>query len=145
MARVLAARGGRALVFRGDDGLDELTTATTSSVWVVRDGEVAPTGSTRRRSASRRRPPDALRGGSPAVNADVFRRVLGGERGPVRDAVLLNAAAALAAFDERAGRLHDALAAGLARAAAAVDDGRAAALLERWVAVSQAARAAAPR
>ena len=42
MAGVLAARGGRALVFRGDDGLDELTTATTSSVWVVRDGEVEP-------------------------------------------------------------------------------------------------------
>jgi anthranilate phosphoribosyltransferase len=58
----------------------------------------------------------------------------------VRDAVLLNAAAALAAFDERSQRLNDALASGLARAAAAVDDGRAAAQLERWVSVSQAAR-----
>ena len=85
-------------------------------------------------------PPESLRGGAPAVNADVFRRVLDGERGPVRDAVLLNAAAALAAFDERAQRLHDALAAGLERAAAAVDDGRAAALLERWVTVSRAVR-----
>lgn len=143
MAQVLAARGMRALVFRGDDGLDELTTATTSSVWVVRDGEV---------EADRVDPSvlgipassaDALRGGSPAVNADVFRRVVAGERGPVRDAVLLNAAAALVAFDERAGRLHDALAEGLSRAAAAVDDGRAVALLERWVAVSRAAKAAA--
>ena len=61
----------------------------------------------------------------------------------MRDAVLLNAAAALAAFDERAGRLHDALAEGLGRAAAAVDDGRAVALLERWVAVSRARKAAA--
>ena len=66
--------------------------------------------------------------------------MIDGERGPVRDAVLLNAAAALAAFDERAQRLHDALAAGLERAAAAVDDGRAAALLERWVTVSRAVR-----
>jgi anthranilate phosphoribosyltransferase len=140
MADVLAGRGGRALVFRGDDGLDELTTATTSSVWVVREGEVEldrldPSALGIPASA-----PDALRGGSPAFNADVFRRVLGGERGPVRDAVVLNAAAALAAFDERPSRLHDAIAAGMARAEAAIDDGRAAAQLERWVTVSQAAR-----
>src|SRR5215203_3612258 len=125
MADVLAGRGGRALVFRGDDGLDELTTATTSSVWVVREGEVEldrldPSALGIPASA-----PDALRGGSPAFNADVFRRVLGGERGPVRDAVVLNAAAALAAFDERPSRLHDAIAAGMARAEAAIDDGRA--------------------
>jgi anthranilate phosphoribosyltransferase len=138
MAHVLAARGMRALVFRGDDGLDELTTATTSSVWVVRDGEVEADRVDPSVLGIPASPAEALRGGSPAVNADVFRRVLAGERGPVRDAVLLNAAAALAAFDERAGRLHDALAGGLARAAAAVDDGRAGALLERWVAVSRA-------
>jgi anthranilate phosphoribosyltransferase len=140
MADVIAARGGRALVFRGDDGLDELTTATTSSVWVVRDGEV---------EADRLYPaalgipassPDALRGGSPEFNADVFRRVLAGERGSVRDAVVLNAAAALAAFEKRPARLHDAIAAGMARAVGAIDDGRAAAQLERWVTVSQAAR-----
>jgi anthranilate phosphoribosyltransferase len=64
-----------------------------------------------------------------------------GERGPVRDAVVLNAAAALAAFDERPTRLHDAIAAGMARADAAIDDGRTAAQLERWVSVSQALRA----
>jgi anthranilate phosphoribosyltransferase len=140
MAQVLAGRGMRALVFRGDDGLDELTTATTSSVWVVRDGDVEPDRVDPSALGIQASPAEALRGGSPAVNADVFRRVLDGERGPVRDAVLLNAAAALAAFDERAIRLHDALAAGLERAAAAVDDGRAAALLERWVQVSRAAK-----
>jgi anthranilate phosphoribosyltransferase len=140
MAQVLAARGMRALVFRGDDGLDELTTATTSSVWVVRDGEVDADRVDPSVLGIPASPAEALRGGSPAVNADVFRRVLAGEPGPVRDAVLLNAAAALAAFDERADRLHDALAGGLARAAAAVDDGRAEALLERWVAVSRAAK-----
>jgi anthranilate phosphoribosyltransferase len=140
MAQVLAGRGMRALVFRGDDGLDELTTATTSSVWVVRDGDVEPDRVDPSALGIQASPAEALRGGSPAVNADVFRRVLDGERGPVRDAVLLNAAAALAAFDERAIRLHDALAAGLERAAAAVDDGRAAALLERWVQASRAAK-----
>ena len=103
MAEVLAARGGRALVFRGDDGLDELTTATTSSVWVVRDGEVEPDRLDPAALGIPASAPDALRGGSPAFNADVFRRVLAGEQGPVRDAVLLNAAAALAAFDD-AGR-----------------------------------------
>jgi anthranilate phosphoribosyltransferase len=140
MADVLAGRGGRALVFRGDDGLDELTTATTSSVWVVRDGEVTPDRLDPGALGIPAWTSEALRGGSPAFNADVFRRVLDGERGPVRDAVLLNAAAALAAFEERSARLHDAIGAGLERAAAAVDDGRAAAQLERWVTVSQAAR-----
>jgi anthranilate phosphoribosyltransferase len=141
LAGVLAGRGTRALVFRGDDGLDELTTATTSTVWVVRDGEVEPDRVDPSALGIDTPPAGALRGGDPAFNADVFRRVLGGERGPVRDAVLLNAAAALAAFDERRVRLHDALGAGLERAAAAVDDGRAQGLLERWVATSRALRA----
>ncbi|WNV77289.1 anthranilate phosphoribosyltransferase [Geodermatophilus sp. DSM 44513] len=140
LAEVLAGRGTRALVFRGDDGLDELTTATTSSVWVVRGGEVVPDRVDPAALGLAPSAVDALRGGDPAVNADVFRRVVGGERGPVRDAVLLNAAAALVAHDERAGRLHDALAAGMARAAEAVDDGRAAALLGRWVSVSRSLR-----
>ncbi|UOY02992.1 anthranilate phosphoribosyltransferase [Blastococcus sp. PRF04-17] len=140
MADVLAARGGRALVFRGDDGLDELTTATTSSVWIVRDGEVTPDRLDPEALGIAPSAPDALRGGSPSVNAGVFRRLLAGEKGPVRDAVVLNAGAALAAFDVRAARLHDAVAAGMERASAAIDDGRAAALLDRWVAVSRAAQ-----
>jgi anthranilate phosphoribosyltransferase len=141
LAAVLAGRGMRGLVFRGDDGLDELTTTTTSSVWVVRDGDVEPDRLDPAALGIEAPPPGALRGGDPAFNADVFRRVVAGERGPVRDAVLLNAAAALASFDERAGRLHDVLAGGLERAAAAVDDGRAQARLERWVTVSQGLRA----
>ncbi|MGY1663073.1 anthranilate phosphoribosyltransferase [Geodermatophilus sp. SYSU D00705] len=141
LAAVLAGRGMRGLVFRGDDGLDELTTTTTSSVWVVRDGEVEPDRLDPTALGIEVPPEGALRGGDPAFNADVFRRVVAGERGPVRDAVLLNAAAALAAFDQRAGRLHDVLAGGLERAAAAVDDGRAQAQLERWVAVSRSLQA----
>jgi len=137
LAAVLAGRGTRAVVFRGDDGLDELTTATTSSVWVVRDGEVEPDRVDPTALGIAAPGPDALRGGDPAFNAGVFRRLVEGEPGPVRDAVLLNAAAALAAYDQRGGRLHDALAAGMARAAAAVDDGRAVALLDHWIAVSK--------
>jgi anthranilate phosphoribosyltransferase len=140
LAAVLAGRGTRAVVFRGDDGLDELTTATTSSVWVVRGGEVEPDRVDPSVLGIAPPGPDALRGGQPAENAEVFRRVVEGEQGPVRDAVLLNAAAALAAFDERPQRLHDALAEGMARAAAAVDDGRAKALLDRWIEVSRGAR-----
>ncbi|MGY1832166.1 anthranilate phosphoribosyltransferase [Geodermatophilus sp. SYSU D01180] len=139
LAEVVAGRGARALVFRGDDGLDELTTATTSSVWVARDGAVTPGRVDPAALGIAPAGPDALRGGDPAHNAAVFRRVLDGERGPVRDAVLLNAAAALAAFDERGGELGDLLGAGIERAAGAVDDGRAAALLDRWVAVSREA------
>jgi anthranilate phosphoribosyltransferase len=140
LADVLAARGTRALVFRGDDGLDELTTATTSSAWVVRDGEVVPDRVDPAALGLPTSGADALRGGTPQVNADVFRRVVDGEKGPVRDAVLLNAAAALAAFGPGASRLQDALAAGLEQAAAAVDDGRAAAQLDRWIEVSRAVR-----
>lgn len=138
LAQVLAARGGRAVVFRGDDGLDELTTATTSSAWVVRDGAVVPDRVDPVALGIPVSGPDALRGGSPAFNAEVFRRVVDGERGAVRDAVVLNAAAALAAFDEKAGSLHEALGAGLERATAAIDDGRAAARLDRWIEVSRA-------
>jgi anthranilate phosphoribosyltransferase len=137
LAQVLADRGTRALVFRGDDGLDELTTATTSAVWVVRGGDVVAERVDPSALGIQAPPPGALRGGDATVNADVFRRVVAGEQGPVRDAVLLNAAAALVAFDERQGRLHEALGAAMTRAAEAVDDGRAAALLENWVAVSR--------
>ncbi|MGY2077333.1 anthranilate phosphoribosyltransferase [Blastococcus sp. SYSU DS0828] len=137
LAEVLAARGTRALVFRGDDGLDELTTAATSAVWTVRDGAVSAEQVDPAALGIEAPAPDALRGGDARDNAEVFRRLVDGDRGAVRDAVLLNAAAALVAFDERPARLHDALAAGMERAAAAIDDGRAAALLDRWIAVSR--------
>jgi anthranilate phosphoribosyltransferase len=85
-----------------------------------------------------------LRGGDVAFNADAVRRMLGGEEGPVRDAVLLTAAAALAAHggDTAPDALPGALRAGLDRAAAAVDAGAAAAALDRWVDVAKQAKAA---
>jgi anthranilate phosphoribosyltransferase len=79
-----------------------------------------------------------LRGGDAANNADVVRRLLDGETGPVRDAVLLNAGAALAVYDGADAPLDEVLAAGIARAGAAVDSGAAQRTLERWVAASSA-------
>ncbi|WP_435611345.1 anthranilate phosphoribosyltransferase [Streptomyces sp. C10-9-1] len=138
MAGVLAARGSSALVFRGDDGLDELTTTATSRVWVVRDGAVREERFDPRDIGIDLVPVEALRGADASYNADVARRLLGGETGPVRDAVLLNAAAALVALEPTDDTLDEQLAAGVARAARSVDSGEARAALERWVAASNA-------
>jgi anthranilate phosphoribosyltransferase len=80
---------------------------------------------------------EGLRGRDAAYNADVVRRLLGGETGPVRDAVMLNAGAALAVHASAEGDLHEQLAAGITRAEEAVDSGSAAAVLDRWVAASR--------
>ena len=138
VAGVLAERGVSALVFRGDDGLDEITTTTTSRVWVVRDGDI---GEERLDPSALGIPaaaPEALRGGDAHHNAEVVHRLLAGEASPVRDAVLLNAAAALVAYDGAAGSLPDLLGAALERAAASVDTGAAADVLTRWVAACAA-------
>ncbi|MYS25185.1 anthranilate phosphoribosyltransferase [Streptomyces sp. DvalAA-14] len=138
LAGVLAERGSSALVFRGDDGLDELTTTATSQVWVVRDGTVEQVSFDPRDVGLDLVPVEALRGADAAHNADVARRLLAGETGPVRDAVLLNAAAALVALEPAEGPLEPQIAAGLVRAAQSVDSGAAAAVLERWAAASHA-------
>lgn len=135
MAGVLARRGVDAWVFRGDDGLDELTTTTTSQVWAVHDGEVATYVVEPLDHGLARATAADLRGGDAAHNADVVRRLLAGEKGPVRDAVVLNTGAALAVYDG-AGDFHDRLAAGIERAVGSIDSGAAAATLERWVAAS---------
>jgi anthranilate phosphoribosyltransferase len=138
MAGVLARRGVDAWVFRGDDGLDELTTTTTSQVWLVHDGAVTPTVVDPTALDIRPARPEDLRGGDVAHNADVVRRTLAGEQGAVRDAVLLNAAAALAVYDDPAASVVDALPAALERAARAIDSGAATELLDRWVTASSA-------
>ncbi len=136
MAGVFAHRGVDAWVFRGDDGLDELTTATTSSVWVVRGGEVTTATVHPRTFGISLSPAEALRGGDAVHNAAVVRRVLEGEQGAVRDAVLLNAGAALAVYDASDAPLDEALAAGLERARESIDSGAANATLERWITAS---------
>lgn len=139
MAGVFARRGVDAWVFRGDDGLDELTTTTTSTVWLVEGGDVEPHTVDPAELGLAPGTAEQLRGRDAAYNAEVVRRLLAGEQGPVRDAVLLNAAAALAVHEgDDAGRsVTERLAAGLVRAADAVDSGAAAATLERWISASR--------
>ena len=142
LAGVLAARGSSALVFHGDDGLDELTTTAPSTVWAVRDGEVTEARFDPAEIGIPRCEPGDLRGGDPAHNAAVVRSVLAGEPGPVRETVLLNAAAALvteAGVPDLA-ELPLALADGCARAASVIDSGAATALLDRWIQASRRLR-----
>ena len=137
IAGVLAARGTSALVFRGEDGLDELTVSGPSRVWVV-DGEVAECSLDPVGLGLPRAPLSDLRGGDASYNADVARRVLAGDIGPVRDAVLLNAAAALVAAGVGQGPLVERMREGLVVAARSVDEGAAADVLRRWVEVTRA-------
>ncbi|WP_030831467.1 anthranilate phosphoribosyltransferase [Streptomyces hygroscopicus] len=140
IAGVLAERGSSALVMRGDDGLDELTVTSTSQVWVVRDGAVRQETFDPRDVGIALAPVEALRGADASYNADVARRLLAGEKGPVRDAVLLNSAAALTALEPGPeGRpLAERIAAGIERAAESIDSGAARDALERWVRATNA-------
>ncbi len=137
LAGVLATAGRSALVFRGDDGLDELTTSGPSRVWLVAEGAVTEHRLDPAELGVPSSPIEALRGGLADVNARVARELLAGATGPVRDAVLLNAAAAVvAAGAVPAGTLVERMTAAMAVAAASIDSGAAAASLERWVAAT---------
>ncbi|GAB2740390.1 anthranilate phosphoribosyltransferase [Streptomyces bullii] len=138
VAGVLAERGNSSLVFRGDDGLDELTTTATSRVWVVRDGKVTEQTFDPRDVGIELVPVKALRGADASYNAEVARRLLDGEKGPVRDAVLLNSAAALVALEPTSAPLAEQIRAGMEKAAESIDSGSARRVLDRWVAVSNA-------
>lgn len=138
MAGVFGRRGVDAWVFRGDDGLDELTTTTTSSVWTVQAGAVEQVTLDPRDLGLPFTTADSLRGGDTAHNADVIRRLLDGDQGAVRDAVLLNAGAALAVYEGGDGDVLARLSLGIDRAREALDTGAAKATLDRWVAASAA-------
>lgn len=146
MADVLARRGVSALVFHGDDGLDEITTTTTTQIWRAQGGVVTHEVLDPRDLGVTPVTADDLRGGDPAYNASVVRDLLAGKQGPVRDVVLLNAAAALVALDavDRAAddrvALVEALDQARRRAADAIDSGAASALLERWISATRARR-----
>jgi anthranilate phosphoribosyltransferase len=122
---------------RGEDGLDEFTTTAPTRIWAVREGKVTETVIDAVDLGFARVKPGELRGADAVFNAEVTRRMLAGEPGAVRDAVLLNAAAATTARDGWGDDLASALRAGIPRAAAAVDSGAAAELLQRWVSVAK--------
>ena len=136
MAGVFARRGVDAWVFRGDDGLDELTTTTNSHIWAVSGGQVTEHVLDPLDLGIPRGTAEGLRGQDATFNADVVRRVVAGEKGQVRDAVVLNAGAALAIHAAEPGTLEERLAAGIARAEESIDSGSAKAVLENWVEVS---------
>ncbi|MFP5366110.1 MAG: anthranilate phosphoribosyltransferase [Actinomycetes bacterium] len=137
VAGVLAQRGSRGLVFRGNDGLDELTTTGPSTVWEIRDGRVTELTFSPQDLGIELATVEQLRGGNAEVNAAVVRDVLAGKEGPARDAVLVNAAAGLVAFDKTAeGPFVERMRRAFARAAESVDSGAAAAVLEKWVSLT---------
>ena len=141
---VFQTRGATALVFRGDDGLDELTTTGHSHMWEVSRGTVKEHDVDPRELGIQRASIDDLVGGDAAHNAEIAHRVFACDRGPIRDIVVLNAAAGLVAFElakdpsqfQRAilDRFHDKMAV----AEEAIDSGAAARKLEQWIAATRA-------
>jgi anthranilate phosphoribosyltransferase len=142
MAEVFARRGDSVLVMRGEDGLDEFTTTAPTRIWAVRGGAVTETVVDAADLGLPRSAHEDLRGGDAPFNAQVARDFLAGKAGPVRDATLINAAAALVARGGWGDDLGGALRAGFERAAEAVDSGAAAGLLERWITTAQAVKPA---
>ena len=137
LAQVLADRGVRGFVFRGSDGRDKITTSGPSTVMEVR-GEVTAHELDPRELGIELTSVEALAGRDGAHNATLVRALLAGEKGPIRDAVLLNAAAGLTAADPEADApLMDRLAANMRRAAESLDSGAAADVLDRWIEFSR--------
>jgi len=139
VAGVLARRGTHGLVFHGDDGLDELTTTTTSDIWLISDGIVRATSLDPAQLGLAPASKQDLVGGDVAHNAAVVRSVLAGSTGPVRDIVVLNAAAALLAYakPDLDQDVTEQLAKHVTVAAEAIDSGAAAAVLDAWVAATR--------
>ena len=137
MAQVLAERGVEGFVFRGDDGLDEITLATTTSVLTIGNGEISSDRIDAQDFSLANAPISALVGGDAQENARITKAIFSGERGTPRDAVLLNAAAAIAAFDgEFELSIHERLSKSLKKATESVDSGKANSLLGEWVLLS---------
>ncbi len=140
---VLQSRDASALVFRGDEGLDELSIVGHSRMWEVNRGRVEEHDIDPRELGIQAATLDDIRGGTPAENAAIARDTFAGKPGPVRDIVLLNAAAGMAAFDlidhPESSNTHIAerLARGMARAAEAIDSGAAADKLAAWAVATQ--------
>ena len=138
MAQVLAEKGCDGFVFRGDDGLDEITLTTTTSVLSIGKGEIKSDRIDAKDFGMQNAPIEAIVGGDASENAAISRAIFAGERGAPRDAVLLNAAAAIAAFEgDMESDVKERLSLGLERAIVAVDSGAALSLLDKWAALTQ--------
>ena len=140
---VFQTRGATALVYRGDDGIDKLTTTGHSHVWEVTAGSVQEHDLDPAELGIPRASLDEIAGADPVHNAAVIRGVLAGEPGAARDIVLLNAAAGLVAYDlwrhpeDRFVPLRERLAGALAVAERVVDSGLAGEKLDAWVAATR--------
>ncbi|MEM9198628.1 MAG: anthranilate phosphoribosyltransferase [Pseudomonadota bacterium] len=135
MAETLLALGStRAWLVHGDDGTDEISIAGPTQIAALENGAVREFEITPEAAGLERHPFEAILGGTPEENAAALKRLLEGAPGAYRDAVLLNAAAALV-IAERAADLP----AGVALAAESIDSGAAAAKLDALVAFSSAA------
>ena len=140
VAGVFRTRGASALVYRGDDGIDKMTTTGHSHVWEVSRGQIYEHDVDSEELGLRKAKPEDLLGEGPEHNARLAREVLAGESGPVRDIVVLNAAAGLVAYAlaqdpaQRERSLAERLTENIAVAQASIDSGAASSLLDRWVA-----------
>lgn len=138
MAEVLAKRGVDGFVFRGDDGLDEITLTTSTTVLVIGDGQIEKVSIDPTDFGIPYSTMEQLVGGDAKENARITTAIFSGERGAPRDAVVINSAAAIAAFRGEQGRTPiDRINSGVAEAIEAIDSGRAAQLLERWIELTQ--------
>lgn len=140
---VFRTRDATALVFRGDDGLDELTTTGHSHIWEVSRGQIVEHDLDPSDLGIPRASLDDFRGGEPRYNAEVLRQTLDGHKGAVRDIVLLNAAAGLVSYDlaqdssQVLRPITERLSEKLLVAADAIDSGKASQQLQRWITATQ--------
>jgi anthranilate phosphoribosyltransferase len=138
MAEVLARRGCEGFVFRGDEGIDEISLSTTTTVYQVSDSKYRIEKFDPTNLGIEAAPIEALVGGDAEYNVKIAREIFAGKEGPARDAVTLNAAAAIAAFKaDFALSVEQQFANGLVLARQAIDSGAASALVEKWAALSQ--------
>lgn len=143
MAQVLVDKGCDGFVFRGDDGLDEITLATSTSVLVIGKKEIKSERIDPTDFGIERAPIEAIVGGDAAENARISMAIFQGQPGAPRDAVLLNAAAAIAAYEGELNLdIRTRMNAGLARARDAIDSGAALTLVKKWAALTREISAA---
>ena len=133
MAQVLLDQGKEGFVFRGDDGLDEVSLSTTTQVIQISNGELTQSVFNPEDLGIASAPITALAGGDAAYNAQMTMKIFSGEKGAMRDAVTLNAAFAIAAFKADFNLpLQTQIANGLVLANKAIDSGAALSIVNKW-------------